>query len=251
MFSTVLQWMVLSIVTGALVGTAVSFFLIVLFSLAGRSFAASLWLQLTLLPVGALVNGLLRYYGYRLNRGKLNDGVIEAVHDQGGRMPLRTCFIKPVAAIVTLASGGSAGKEGPCSHIGASVGAGLGQLLRVNTELRKRLVACGVSAGFASVFGTPIAGAIYGVEVLAIGRIRHDFLLPAIIGGVTAYQVSQFWGVPYPDYSLLFEQAFSQWLFVKTIVIGIICGLVARVYVDSFHISRTLFKHLRDRFRLW
>src|SRR5699024_5290806 len=161
------------------------------------SFTAPLWVQMTLLPLGGLANGLLLYYGYKLNTGGLDDDVIAAVHDQGGRMPLRTSLIKPVAAIITLASGGSAGKEGPCSHIGASVGAGLGRLLRVNTELRKRLVACGVSAGFASVFGTPIAGAIYGVEVLAIGRIRHDFLLPGIIGGVTAYLVSQFWGVPY------------------------------------------------------
>lgn len=58
--------------------------------------------------------------------------------------------------------------------------AGGGQALRLNAELRKRLVACGVSAGFASVFGTPIAGAIYG-EMLAIGRIRHDFLFPGIV----------------------------------------------------------------------
>src|SRR5690606_4887385 len=190
MLATVLQWLVLSIITGALVGSGVSFFLIILFALAGKSFVAPLWVQMTLLPLGGLANGLLFYYGYRLNRAGLTDSVIAAVHDQRGRMPLKTIWIKPLAAIITLASGGSAGKEGPCSHIGASLGAGLGQLLRVNPELQKRLVACGVSAGFASVFGTPIAGAIYGVEVLAIGRIRHDFLLPAIIGGVTSYQVS-------------------------------------------------------------
>lgn len=251
MLATVLQWLLLSIVTGALVGSGVSLFLIALFTLMDRTAAVPFWLQMILLPIGGLANGLLLYYGYRNNGSGLSDSVIASVHDQGGRMPLKSFLVKPVAAIITLTCGGSAGKEGPGSHIGASVGAGLGQLLRVNAELRKRLVACGVSAGFASVFGTPIAGAIYGVEVLAIGRIRHDFLLPAIIGGVTAYQASQFWGVPYGVWHIPFAAHFSEWLFIKTVAIGIICGLAARVYVDAFHISRGLFGRLRDALHLW
>lgn len=251
MLATVLQWLVLSVLTGALVGTCVSAFLIALFFFAGHTFGAPLWVQMTLLPAAGLANGLLLYYGYRLNKTGLSDNVIDAVHNQRGLMPLRSVLIKPVAAIITLACGGSAGKEGPCSHIGASVGAGLGQLLHVNAELRKRLVACGVSAGFASVFGTPIAGAIYGVEVLAIGRVRHDFLLPAIIGGVTAFQVSQFWGVPYPDYQIPFLDHFSEWLFIKTVLIGVFCGLAARLYVDSVHLSQRLFKRLQQKLHLW
>src|SRR5699024_2478670 len=131
-----------------------------LFSVSGRSLSAPLWLQMSLLPIGGLLNGLLLYYGYKAGGSALKDSMIAAVYDQRGRMPLKTLAIKPVAAIITLASGGSAGKEGPCSHIGASLTSGLGQLLKLNPELQKRLVACGVSAGFASVFGTPIAGAI-------------------------------------------------------------------------------------------
>src|SRR5699024_3446852 len=125
MLATVLQWLVLSIVTGALVGSGVSLFLLALFALSGRSQGLPLWLHMLLLPAGGLVNGLLLYYGYRLNKTGLRDSAIAAVHDQHGCMPLKTFAIKPVAALVTLASGGSAGKEGPCSHIGASLGAGL------------------------------------------------------------------------------------------------------------------------------
>jgi len=251
MLATVLQWLVLASVTGVLVGTGVSLFLLALFAITGNTTGIPLWLQMLLLPAGGLANGLLFHYGYRLNRTPLRDGMIAAVHEQRGRMPQRTLPIKPLAALITLGCGGSAGKEGPCSHLGAGLASGLGQLLKLNSELRKRLVACGVSAGFASVFGTPIAGAIYGVEVLAIGRVRHDFLLPAIIGGVTAYEVSLFLGVPYPDYHLDLLAHFSEWLFVKTIAIGIVCGLAARVYVDAFHICRRLFKRLRERFSLW
>src|SRR3546814_3311381 len=94
-----------------------------------------------------MINGLLLYYGYRANTSGLKDSMLAAVYEQGGKMPFKTVLVKPVAAIVTLASGGSAGKEGPCSHIGATLASGIGHLLGLNTELRKRLVACGVSAG--------------------------------------------------------------------------------------------------------
>jgi H+/Cl- antiporter ClcA len=251
MLATVLQWVVLSTITGVLVGTGVSFFLIALFASTEFTADISLWLQMLVLPLGGLANGLLLYYGYRLNRTGLSDRVITAVHDQRGLMPLKTLWIKPLAGIITLASGGSAGKEGPCSHLGANLASGLGQALKVNSELRKRLVACGVSAGFASVFGTPIAGAIYGVEVLAVGRIRHDFLLPAIIGGVTAHQVSLFWGVPYDNYHIPFIDGFSQLVFIKTIMLGIACGLIARFYVDAVHFVRKLFEKFRDAFNVW
>src|SRR5690606_35228417 len=168
-----------------------------------------------------------------------------------GKMPFKTVLIKPVAAIVTLACGGSAGKEGPCSHIGATLASAIGHSLKLNAELRKRLVACGVSAGFAGVFGTPIGGAIYGVEVLAIGRIRHDFLLPAIVAGVTAFQVSKILGIPYEYFHIPVLPEFSELLFIKTVLIGMICGMAARVFVDLTHGATRLFLHVRTRFGVW
>lgn len=251
MLATVFQWLFLSTLTGAVVGTGVSFFLIALYMATDQTADIPLWVQMVLLPLGGLINGLLFYYGYRLNRSGLSDRVMTAVYDQRGRMPMQTIWIKPVAAIVTLMCGGSAGKEGPCSHLGANLASGLGQTLRLNSEVQKRLVACGVSAGFASVFGTPIAGAIYGVEVLTVGRIRHDFLLPAIIGGVTAHQTSLFWGVPYDTYDIPFLAVFSESMFLKTVLLGVACGLIARLYVDAFHFSRKSFDQMRDRLNLW
>ena len=251
MLATVLQWLVLSMFTGALVGTGCSVFLRVLFATAGRAYTAPLWLQMALLPVGGLLNGLLLYYGYRHHLSGLKDSAIIAVNDQHGKMPLKTLWIKPVAALITLGCGGSAGKEGPCAHIGASIAAGVGELLHLNSELCRRLVACGVSAGFSSVFGTPIGGAFYGVEMLAIGRIRHNFLFPAIVAGVTAYEVSRFWGVPYPVYHLSFAGNFTELLFLKTVVIGILCGVVAWLFVEALQFMKRLFARLREHFAIW
>jgi H+/Cl- antiporter ClcA len=251
MLATVLQWLVLSILTGAVIGVGCTIFLRVLFATAGHSYAAPLWLQMALLPIAGLANGLLLYYGYKLRRSTFNDNPIVAVNEQQGKLPFRTMWIKPVAAWITLGCGGSAGKEGPCSHIGASTAAAIGRVLHLNPEMRKRLLACGVSAGFASVFGTPIAGAIYGVEMLAIGRIRHDFLFPGIVAGVTAFEVSRYLGVPYPVYHIAFVGNFTELLFLKTVVIGILCGVVAWIFVELTHAVRSGTTWLRERYALW
>jgi H+/Cl- antiporter ClcA len=251
MLATAIQWLVLATLVGAGVGCGTSLFLHGLFFMTDRTAAVPFWFQVLLLPAGGLLNGLLLHYGYLAGRLDLKDTLFAAVHAQAGRMPFLTMPIKPMAAIITLASGGSAGKEGPCSHIGASIGAAIGEMLHLNSELRLRIVACGVSAGFASVFGTPVAGAIYGVEVLAIGRIRHDFLFPAIVAGIASYQVSLFWGIAYTYYPLTALPPFSEILFFKTTLIGIICGLVALVFVEFVHRARALSELVRIRLGAW
>ncbi len=102
-----------------------------------------------------------------------------------------------ITTVITLASGGSAGKEGPCAQIGGGLASIIGNLLHFDKADRKKLVICGISAGFASVFGTPIAGAIFGMEVLFIGGIMYDVLLPTFIAGVMGYQVSAALGITY------------------------------------------------------
>ena len=251
MLATIGLWLLLAMLTGALVGTGCSLFLGVLFLGEGRLYDASTGLLLVVLPLAGLLNGLLLHYGYRLDRSGLRDAPIVAVNEQDGRIPLVTIWIKPVAALITLISGGSAGKEGPCSHIGASVAAAVGRVLRLDPELRKRLVACGVSAGFASVFGTPVAGAIYGIEMLAIGRIRHDFLFPGIVAGVTSFVVSRFWGMPYPEYRIAFDPSFTQLLFLATILIGVLCGIAASWFVELCTLVHRFFLWLRTRLALW
>ena len=251
MLATILQWLVLALVTGALVGAVCSVFLRALFASEGRLYDAPMLLLALLLPLGGLANGLLLRYTYGRNPGGLADEPIVAVNEQRGQMPLKTLWVKPVAALITLGCGGSAGKEGPCSHIGAGVAATLGRLLHLNSELRKRLVACGVSAGFASVFGTPIAGAVYGVEMLAIGRIRHDFLFPGVVAGVTAFQVSKFLGVPYPEYHIPFDTSFTELLFLKTLAIGVLSGIAASWFVELIRFVRLGCSWLHRHLRVW
>src|SRR5699024_8381232 len=251
MLATLVRWLFLASLTGVLVGTGVSLFLQLLVYSMNQTEDIPLWLQLLMLPLGGLLNGLLIYYGYRKKKGGKEDSVIAAIHKQHGMLPIRTLPVKPLAAIITLASGGSAGKEGPGSHIGGTLASWLGQLIHLDPELQKKLIACGVSAGFASVFGTPIAGAIYGVEVLTIGRIRHDYLFPGVIAGITSYQISKFWGITYTYYPFEIVSDFSELLFVKIIIIGILCGLVALLFIELFEEVRLFFSYIQQRFHIW
>ncbi|WP_462412627.1 chloride channel protein [Neobacillus sp. Marseille-QA0830] len=249
MIATLIRWLLLSTITGGIVGTGTSLFLLALNYSTGQTSTIPLWLQMLLLPIGGMLNGLILAYGYR-NASATKDSTITAVHEQAGILPVKTMWVKPLTAIITLSFGGSAGKEGPCSHIGGSLASLFGQLFRLNAETQRRLVACGVSAGFASVFGTPIAGAIYGIEVLTIGRLRHDVIFPAIIAGVASYQVSKMWGISYKYFPIELPSQFSGVLFLKMILFGILCGLVSWLFIELFVQARTFFQYIGKQFHI-
>ncbi len=250
MLATVLKWSLLAILTGLITGTGTSIFLHALFYSTAQTANIPLWLQMLLLPFAGLLNGFILYYGYPRTAAAMTDSVITAVHTQSGIMPYKSSLVKPVTAIITLALGGSAGKEGPCSHIGATLAAVFGQLIHLDPEMQKRIVACGVSAGFAGVFGAPIAGAIYGVEILAIGRIRHDFIFPALMAAIASFEISKFLGISYDYFPLVTEITFSALLFAKVTVIGILCGLVAWLFIEALDQVRFIFAFLRRRFHV-
>ncbi len=251
MLATVLRWLVLAIVTGALVGSGVSLFLAALFYFSARTADIPLWLQMTLLPIAGVANGLLLHYGYRNTFGLAKDSVLIAIHTRSGVMSHRTIWVKPLAALITLVLGGSAGKEGPCSHIGGTLASWFGQTIRLDAEMQKRIVACGVSAGFASVFGTPLAGAIYGVEMLVIGRVRHDFIFPAIIAAITAYETSRYWGIPYDYFPIDLSTAFAPGLAIRIVLIGVACGLVSWLFIELLRQTRQGFAWLQRRYAVW
>lgn len=250
MLATLLRWLFLGTLTGVIVGTGASLFLQALFFMIDYMATDQLGLQILFLPLAGLLNGLLIFYGYHKHE-TASDSIILAVNRNKGRLPLKTIWIKPIASIVTLSLGGSAGKEGPASHIGGSLASGLGRVLRLSPPLQQKIVACGVSAGFASVFGTPLAGAIYAIEILSVGRIRHDYLFAAIISGITSFEVSKFLGLTYDIYPQIQIHDFSEVLFLKVILIGIICGIAAWIFVLMFEEIRIFFNYLQHRFHIW
>src|SRR5208283_1196583 len=155
LFISISKWIFLASCVGLVVGVSTTIFLKLL--ALGIGFASGYKYYFLLLPFAFVVSVILVKYLAPEAEGHGTDKVIEAVHTRAGKMDPMVVPVKLAATIVTIALGGSAGKEGPCAQIGAGLSSGLADLLRFNNRDRKKLVICGISAGFATVFGTPIA----------------------------------------------------------------------------------------------
>lgn len=233
-----LLWLVLGTLTGAMVGVVVTYFLKALFWSIAVTGHWPFWAIAVALPTGGLITGLLIHYGAPSAAGHGTEAVIRSVHRDAGRINWKVAPIKALATITTIAPGGSAGKEGPSAQIGAAVASALADLFHFSAEQRQKIVICGIGAGFAAVFGTPVAGAILGIEVLAIGDLWYDMLLPSFAASVMAYEVSKALGLTWSYPGTTAALPFTMSLFGRLILLGIASGLVAYLLVllmDGLH----------------
>jgi H+/Cl- antiporter ClcA len=238
---SVFKWCVLGTLVGIVVGTAVAIFLKALdYAIATTGQHPHYFL---LLPLALLVSSAVTKYLASEAEGHGTAVIIDALHKRGGKIKPSTVLVKLVATLITIASGGSAGKEEPGAQLGAGISSLFADLLKFDDRDRRKLVICGVSAGFASVFGTPLGGAIFGVEVLFVGSLMYDVLLPAFVAGIISYQVSAALGTTYFYSPLLFTPVFSGFFLVQVIVAGIFFGMVALLLIELF----SLFKKAAER----
>lgn len=232
------RWLILGGLTGTLVGVVVTYFLKLLFWSIGSTHHWALWAIAVTLPVGGLITGALIHYGAPDAAGHGTEAVIRAVHRNSGKINWKVAPIKALATITTIAPGGSAGKEGPSAQIGAAVASALADLFRFTPAQRQRIVVCGIGAGFAAVFGTPVAGAILGIEVLAIGDLWYDMLLPSFAASAMAYLTSRWLGLTwnYPRAHVVPHLGLS--MMGRVLLIGIAAGLAGYLLVllmDGLH----------------
>jgi H+/Cl- antiporter ClcA len=230
LFLSIIKWVFLATIAGVIVGGAVTVFLKTLTwsTGLGSQHPDLFWL----LPVSLFLSALLVKYLAPDAEGHGTEKVIQAIHKRAGKIPVVVVPVKLVATIVTLATGGSAGKEGPCAQIGAGLTSLFSDLLRFDEHDRKKMVICGISAGFASVFGTPIAGSIFGVEVLFVGALLYDVLLPSFIAGIIAYQVSSSFGITYFHEAVSVISVFSEGFLMKVLLAGLFFGMCSIFLIE-------------------
>ncbi len=234
-FFSVLKWIVLATIIGMIVGSAASIFLILLNY--GIESAGHISGYYYFLPFFMMLSVLIVKYFAPEASGHGTEKVIDAIHRKSGRMNPLVVPVKLAATIITLSFGGSAGKEGPCAQIGAGLSSLFADIFKFDDTDRKKLVICGISAGFGAVFGTPISGAIFGVEVLVVGSILYDVLLPSFIAGITSFQIASFFGIEYSYHKLYFiSLKFSELLYLKVILAGLFFGLCSLLLIESLHL---------------
>jgi H+/Cl- antiporter ClcA len=229
LFISVLKWIILATFIGIIVGLSTTVFLKIL-NLSIRITTSHPYYFL-ILPFALFINSLFLYKIFATHNVCSTDKVIEVIHKRESIsiISILKAFFLP---ILTIASGGSAGKEAPCADVGAGLGSVIGRVLKLSSEDQTKLAICGVSAGFASVFGTPIAGAIFGVEVLYVGSITYDVLLPSFIAGIVSYHVSSLLGITYFYHPIKFIPVFSESFMIKVIIGGIFFGICSRLLIE-------------------
>lgn len=229
----VLRWLVLASVVGLLVGLTTAGFIHVLTILLDsvETLPWGLWL----LPLGLCLSGWLTTRVVPEAGGQGLERVVRAIHLHSGKITWQVIPAKIAATLVTLATGGSAGNVGPCVQIGSGLAAVIADYLGFDSRERKTLVICGLSAGFAAVFGTPLAGAIFGMEALFVGSLAYQVLLPSAIASVVGYLVAVWAGIPAMNFQAHAFPDFHIPLLLLAVVGGFVFAFLSLVFIECLN----------------
>lgn len=238
------KWIVLGSLVGVLSGTASAIFLVTLNWATGvRTANPAL---LFLLPVAGFVIGW-SYYRIGGSAARGNNLVIEQVHLNKDPIPLRMAPMVLIGTVLTHLFGGSAGREGTAIQMGSSLADALRRVLKLEGEDRRLLVLAGISGGFGSVFGTPIAGFVFALEAPAMGRIRYEGVVPCLTAALVGDLVTRAWGVTHTQYPALAEMAINPLLLLAVVLAGIGFGWVSLIFIELLefirHTSRKLISY--------
>ncbi|HFI4797607.1 voltage-gated chloride channel family protein [Elizabethkingia anophelis] len=234
-----LRWLLITLFIGTLIGSASAFFLQTL-DWATNFRENHLWL-IALLPIGGFLIGLLYYYlGKDIEAG--NNLLIDTIHDPKQIIPFRMAPFVYIGTIATHFFGGSAGREGTALQMAGAIADQFSKPFRLNAGERAILIIAAIAAGFGSVFGTPLAGALFGLEVFLIGRIRYNAIFPAFAASIIADLVTKMWQTHHTHYHISFIPDISFLNILYAIMAGIFFGLCASAFSKIIHWAGRIFK---------
>ncbi len=224
--------LVLGALVGALCGLASAVFLVLLHH-ATEFRVGHGWLVFALPVAGALIGLVYERFGREIAGG--SNLVIDTIHDGGPRLPLRMAPMVLLGTVLTHLFGGSAGREGTAVQMGASLADAVLHRFRPSASLRRQVLAAGVAGGFGSVFGTPIAGAIFGLEFVVLGRIEYEALLPALTASLVGDLVTRSLGIAHTHYPAPEALALTPLLLGKWLLFSLALTAATRAFIALTH----------------
>lgn len=222
---TLLQWIVVAAVTGAVGGLVGSAFHIAVEKVTDLRLAQP-WL-LYLLPVSGAVIALL----YKLAKLETagTDNVIDAVRTDR-EVPVLLAPLIFVATVLTHLVGGSAGREGAALQLGGSIGTSLGRLCRFDEKDMHLITLCGMSAVFSALFGTPLTAMLFSLEVISVGVVYYSGLIPCLVSALIAYGISLLFGIAPVRFTLGALPDYNALSFLKVVGLAAACALLSIVF---------------------
>ncbi|AKU90296.1 chloride channel protein [Vulgatibacter incomptus] len=195
------------------------------------------WVLLFLPALGGLVAGWLSRFAPEILGGG-GDAAIDAFHHGGGRIRRRVLWLKPLATLFTLGTGGSGGREGPTMQLGGAFGSLVADVLKVSVRERRILFLAGIAAGISAVFRTPLGAALIAVELLYRDGFESDALVPSVLASVVAYSVvTSIFGE-----ATLFHHARSFPFIPRHLVLygllALSCSLLAVLFLSALRVAR-------------
>lgn len=209
----------------------------------------SRWILFALPAAGALLGYLLIKRFSKLEHARGTDSAIRAFHKHEGYVTSTVIPVKPVASVLTVGSGGSAGYEGPVTLLGAACGSAVARILKIAPRGRRILMAAGLAAGIAALFQAPLAGAIFGFEIFySSSDIEDETVLPCFIAAAVSYAVyacligQSAWE---PLFVLDNQYAFSNGLrLLPYFALAVAVAFGVRFYISFFRFTEKLFERI-------
>lgn len=240
----IVKWLVLGSVVGVLAGLSSAAFLATLnwATDVREDFPWLLWL----LPVAGLVMGLIYHYGGG-DAAAGNNLILDEIHEPRDWVPRRMAPLIYVGTVVTQLFGGSAGREGTALQMSGSLTDAFSRVVRLKPADRRIMLIAALAGGFGAVFGVPVAGFVFGLEVQSVGRLRYDALLAAVTASMIGDLVVTGIGVTHLATPEVIPVDLTMALVAKVILAGVIFGVTARLFIATTHLVR----HLYERYGTW
>ncbi len=237
---TFFKWILFSTVTGVIIGFIGAAFHYCL-DIAGELRTAHQWLIFLMPAAGLAIVFLYRITGMKDDKG--TSYIMTAVRD-AKPIKLRTAALIFISTTLTHLTGGSAGREGAALQLGGSISDFIGKLMKLDEKDERVIIMAGMAAGFSALFGTPLAAAIFAMEVVSVGVMYYAAIMPCILSALIARRIAAFLSVQSTAFNITSIPQLDGWTLIRILIIGLLFAVVSVMFCFILHFVPLLYNHI-------